>query len=65
LSKQTAPLDSLILGILMKGYLTYLPHLALPLAASYVVIPLEQEAKKTITDKIVSVKKSGFFIKVR
>jgi hypothetical protein len=46
-------------------YLIYLPHLALPLAASETVIPLEQELKKIIALKIMRVKKDVFFITVR
>lgn len=48
-----------------KAYFTYLPHLALPLAASYTVIPLEQELRNMTVDKTITVKKSGFFIKER
>jgi len=29
-------------------YLIYLPHFAFPLAASYIVIPLEQENRNTV-----------------
>jgi hypothetical protein len=33
-----------------KNYFIYLPHLALPLAASYGVMPLAQEEKKKATE---------------
>lgn len=53
------------LMIFSEFYFIYLPHLALPLAASCTVIPLEQELKNSIENKIITVKKSGFFITVR
>ena len=43
-------------------YLIYLPHLALPLAASCTVMPLEHELRNITADKIIIVKRDGFFI---
>ena len=51
--------------LIKSGYLTYLPHLALPLAASYVVMPLEQDESSRIVQIINRKENVGFFIVVR